>query len=117
LLLPAALRKTHQQAEVAHPLLPACRCRPGQRSPKGPAIGAEKGREPQGRPRVRIHGPVDDKDRVTLSGHRQPRVVLSQDLGRASDELRLECMIISLRSDATQSRARLQQHVTWRPST
>jgi pseudomonalisin len=67
--------------------------------------GGERGGDSMPVPKVRINGPVDDDDRVTLSGNRHPRLVHARDMGRASDSLQVERMILSLAGDADQNAA------------
>lgn len=56
-------------------------------------------------PMARIHGDIDDNDRVTLTGNRHPRLAHAKDQGRASDTLHIERMILSLAPDASQKLA------------
>jgi hypothetical protein len=56
-------------------------------------------------PRTRILAPIDDNDRVTLSGHRSPRALRAQEQGPVPDGQRVERMILSLSPDAAQREA------------
>lgn len=56
-------------------------------------------------PKVRVTGPIDDNDRVTLHGSRHRATLDATDLGRADDTLRLDRMILSLKPDPEQASA------------
>lgn len=56
-------------------------------------------------PKARITETINDHDRVTLPGSRHPAIMDAADLGRADDTLRLERMILSLKSDPEQASA------------
>jgi hypothetical protein len=56
-------------------------------------------------PMARIHGDIDDNDRITLTGNRHPRLAHAEDQGRASDTLHIDRMILSLAPDASQKLA------------
>jgi hypothetical protein len=56
-------------------------------------------------PRTRILGRIDERDRVTLSGNRHPRLQKAQDDGPADDAQLVRRMILSLQPDAAQQAA------------
>jgi pseudomonalisin len=57
---------------------------------------------PLGRARTRIQAAINDADRVTLGGHRHPRLDKAEDRGPADDGLVLERMILTLTPDDAQ---------------
>ena len=74
-----------------------------------PGLAADPSAAEQ-RGRNRITSPVDEEDRVTLTGNRHPRLARAQSLGRADDSLRMERMILSLLPDPGQE-AELETHL------
>lgn len=56
-------------------------------------------------PRARLPASIDERATVVLAGNRHPALSGAQDLGPVSPSLRLERMILVLRSDAEQSAA------------
>jgi hypothetical protein len=58
-----------------------------------------------GTPRTRILGRIDEKDRVTLTGNRHPRLKGAEDQGKADDAQVVNRMILSLMPDAAQQAA------------
>jgi len=60
---------------------------------------------PQGHARTRIQSAVNDADRVTLGGHRHPRLSKAEDRGAADDGLVLDRMILALTPDDAQKEA------------
>jgi hypothetical protein len=69
----------------------------------GIAIAADRDVRDLASPVTRVHGDIDDNDRVTLTGNRHPRLARAKDKGRADDALRIDRMILSLAPDASQS--------------
>lgn len=69
------------------------------------ALAADRDMRQLASPKSRIHGDIDDNDRVTLTRNRPPRLERAEDRGRASDNLRIERMILSLAPDDSQKTA------------
>jgi subtilase family serine protease len=54
---------------------------------------------------VRLHGAIDDNDRITFSGNRHVRLDKAEDRGPAADSLMVHRMILTLQPDAEQQHA------------
>jgi pseudomonalisin len=59
-------------------------------------------------PKDRVSGYVDDEQRITLHGNRHPLAVSQYDAGAVSPSYRMERMVLTLLSDATQHDALMQ---------
>jgi hypothetical protein len=69
------------------------------------ALAADRNVREIASPMARIHGDIDDNDRVTLTGNHHPRLAHAKDQGRANDALHIDRMILSLMPDASQKLA------------
>lgn len=66
------------------------------------AVAAENNVQAGNTPRNRVVAAIDELDLVQLPGHRHPLASVANEIGRAADELRLERLILALKSDPAQ---------------